>query len=174
MTWTLCSSCFVQHSDSYSVLRKGDGGIILRYPLSRWHWCNTCRSHPHDGRNPSQAAHGKFLPEMEQCVKYLALLSDLFLESPSRWKRSSRIQWSSSSWSSPRIPPLVGTRIGWQMSDGTLKLKVFWEELSVGELDLWKLNEQCRINNAVWDRCRRVSYKWMGLGMDISEWGLCC
>ena len=30
----------------------------------------TCRSHPHDGRSPSQVARGKFSPEMEQCVNY--------------------------------------------------------------------------------------------------------
>ena len=58
-TWTLCSSCFVQHSDSYSVLKRYLFKITwVVSPL-------TCRLTPHEGRSLLQVAHGKFSPEMD-------------------------------------------------------------------------------------------------------------
>ena len=76
VTWTLRSSCLVQHSDSYSVLKVKKGNFIF----VRWlglEVFDTCRFPPHDGRSLSQEARGKFSPEMDLCASYGAILPNL-------------------------------------------------------------------------------------------------
>lgn len=90
------------------------------------------------------------------------------LKSPFRWKRSSRIRWSSSSGSFPRILPLVGTHIGWQMSDDTLEIEDFqgravrWRYLCL-VIFLSSSNLSCSPNK------RRLN-----MNLKKQVWGLLC